>query len=228
MNRFPLLNIAGASLLALSLAASAARADACAEPSSLSGSFAPKASPQGLFAKIVISASVSGSTIVAAQDTKKSWVNTNLVTLDGKRSASTKKVVKACQATFKKKGAAFHRWTPSQACPAAAANSSAKEAKSADECESVLGAGIDADSTTDAARLLKHERYHMRLACAIASEGNTKSGGAAAAKKLLPAVKKAIAKHEAQYDKDTNHGCKGDKQSEWEQKIDGSSAKWLP
>lgn len=229
--RIPLVSLAGASLLALSFTALAwpvaARADgACPEPSSLSGSFQAKAVSQALSAWTVASPSVSGGKIVVSQDTKKSWVNTNLVTLNGKRSGSTTKTVKDCQATFKKKTS--YRWKPNPACPAAAANSSAKEATSQGECESVIGAGIDADASKEEARLLQHERYHVRLACAVANQGNQKIVGGAKAANVLAAVKSAITKHQAQYDRDTTHGCKGDKQSGWETRIDDSSAKWLP
>jgi hypothetical protein len=115
-----------------------------------------------------------------------------------------------------------------QKCPAQDALASPKQANSKVECESAIGAGLDTDGVAAAKLLLRHEQYHVDLACDIATDGNRRIDSGAAAAGILNAVKMADHTNQAAYDNDTGHGCNAGQQAGWEQRIDTPAAGWLP
>jgi len=170
--------------------------------------------------------SASGG-IHVAMDESQSWVDTDQVTVGGKRSGATARSVSACQQKFDS-GGAWWGWRPAANCPAMAANSSAKRANTRTECETVIGAPLDAEGAVNAGLLLRHERYHVELGCATTVEANdliSKGGDKDSIRKRV------IASHNknnlSAYDKDSEHGCNATQQAAWEARIDNSSSRWL-
>src|SRR5438105_1304723 len=99
------------------------------------------------------------------------WVNKRRVAVTG-RSAETTGAVRSCERSMRRPNATDYTWGPSSTCPASAEIRSSATANSRDECETVIGAQLDTEDQADMARLLRHEQYHMNLACALASLGN--------------------------------------------------------
>jgi len=121
---------------------------------------------------------------------------------------------------------ADYTWTPSGTCPASAEIRSSATANSRAECETVIGAQLDTDDQADMVRLLRHEQYHMNLACAIASLGNDQIAGGAKVAAVFKQVVAASRREQRAYDSDTNHGCDSGAQGSWEGNIDSGSVKF--
>jgi hypothetical protein len=125
-----------------------------------------------------------------------------------------------------RKNAADYTWTPSSSCPASADIRSSATATSRAECETVIGAQLDTDDQADMARLLRHEQYHMNLACALASLGNDQVAAGTAVGTALKRVIAASSREQRAYDSDTKHGCDSGAQGAWEGNIDSGSVKF--
>ncbi|MDQ6713485.1 MAG: hypothetical protein M3Z28_09915 [Candidatus Dormibacteraeota bacterium] len=163
--------------------------------------------------------------VAVDEDKAGSWVNKRTVAVNG-RPASTTSAVHDCQRGMSRKNATDWTWTPSASCPASADIRSSATANSRDECETVIGAQVDTDDQADMARLLKHEQYHMNLACALASLGNDRIASGAAVAGILRKVIAASRREQRAYDNDTKHGCDSGAQGSWEANIDGGSVKF--
>jgi hypothetical protein len=179
------------------------------------------------FAFTKLNYTIQNGRIAMDQDRAASWVNSAQMTVDGRRAGATSRDVAACQSNFDQ-GHTWYRWKPSPTCPAHAALSSPKEATSKDECETVIGAGLDTDGAASAKLTLRHEAYHVLMGCAIATQGNHKIDQGAAPATVLAAVKHAHNTHQDTYDHDTGHGCNAEQQAAWEQRIDNPQFTWLP
>lgn len=141
-----------------------------------------------------------------------SWVDTNQVKTGSARTAQVSGIVRGCEERFQK-GASKVPVSPRGSC--AAARLGNYTATTANECETVVGAGLDNDTATDAVRLLKHEQYHIKLACALANTAPSQR-----ALLLAHATKKT------EYDSPatgTDHGCNATQQAAWEAKIDSGT-----
>jgi hypothetical protein len=125
-----------------------------------------------------------------------------------------------------RKNAADYTWTPSSSCPASAEIRSSATANSRDECETVIGAQLDTEDQADMARLLRHEQYHMNLACTLASLGNDQVAAGTAVATALKRVIAASSREQRTYDNDTKHGCDSGAQGTWEANIDSGSVKF--
>jgi hypothetical protein len=163
--------------------------------------------------------------VAVDEDKAGSWVNKRTVPVNG-RPASTTKAVSDCRKGMSRKNATDWTWTPSNSCPASAAIRSSATATTRDECETVLGAQLDADDQADMARLLNHEQYHMNLACALASLGNDQIASGSAVAGVLRKVIAASRREQRAYDNDTTHGCDSGAQGTWEGNIDSGSVKF--
>ncbi len=163
--------------------------------------------------------------VAVDEDKPGSWVNKRTVAVNG-RPASTTSAVRDCQRGMSRKNATDWTWTTSASCPASADIRSSATANSRDECETVIGAQLDTDDQADMARLLKHEQYHMNLACALASLGNDRIASGAAVAGILRKVIAASRREQRAYDNDTKHGCDPGAQGTWEANIDGGSVKF--
>ncbi len=200
----------------------------CLEPTSFARFFQgtpPASSP--FAANTSYAFTVVAGRITINQNTGNSWVNRDKVTADGQRSGATRRTVAACRARFGQ-GDAWFESTPDQSCPAASANFSTHRASSSDECQSVIGAGLDAEGQVDAQRLLRHEAHHLLLACAIAAEGNRRLDRGASAAQVVGQVGQTDRRLQVQYDNETAHGCNAGPQASWEQRIDNPGSTWLP
>jgi len=200
----------------------------CLEPTSFARFFQgtpPAGSP--FAANTSYAFTVVAGRITINQNTGNSWVNRDKVTADGQRSGATRRRVADCRAGFRQ-GDAWFESTPDQSCPAATANFSTHRASSTDECESVIGAGLDAEGQVDAQRLLRHEAHHLLLACAIAAEGNRRLDRGASAAQVVGQVRQSDRQLQVQYDNETAHGCNAGPQASWEQRIDNPGSTWLP
>lgn len=148
-----------------------------------------------------------------------SWVNENQVPASGQRAPGDAKEVARCKKAFKKSTTAFYEVTPGQGCPAAV--STPLRATDAGECETVLGQGMDVQRRTDInTRLLKHEQYHMRMACSLAQIGNALIARGVRPGQALKRMSKANAKLQGKYDKASVHGCDASGQASFEGNID--------
>jgi len=171
-----------------------------------------------------------GGSFVVTFDPSTSWVDTNIVTKAKKRSGNTTNQVAACTAAF----AAGNTWfqsTGQTTCPAAPNNP--RKASKTDECESVIGAGLDADGIADEPRLLAHEQYHVKLVCAAASKAAaTLPAGTTKVTKTVKAVYDALGAvmqpNSDAYDKATSNGCIPAQQAQWEKDIDAGNVKIAP
>lgn len=163
--------------------------------------------------------------IAVEPDKAGSWVNRRKVAVNG-RPASTTGAVRKCQTTMSNPKMAEYTWTPSGDCPASAEVRSSATATSRDECETVIGAQLDTEDQADMARLLRHEQYHLNLACALAALGNDQVASGAALKTVLKKVTAASRREQLAYDNDTKHGCDSGAQAGWEANIDSGSVKF--
>jgi hypothetical protein len=163
--------------------------------------------------------------VAVDEDKAGSWVNKQTVAVNG-RPVSTTSAVRNCRKGMGRPNATDWTWTPSSSCPASAEIRSSATATSRDECETVIGAQLDTDDQADMARLLKHEQYHMNLACALASLGNDQIASGAAVAGVLRKVIAASRREQRTYDNDTKHGCDSGAQGTWEGNIDSGSVKF--
>jgi len=163
--------------------------------------------------------------VAVDEDKAGSWVNKRRVAVTG-RPAETTGAVRSCERSMRRPNATDYTWGPSSTCPASAEIRSSATANSRDECETVIGAQLDTEDQADMARLLRHEQYHMNLACALASLGNDQIAAGTAVATALRRVIAASRREQRAYDNDTSHGCDSGAQSTWEGNIDSGSVKY--
>ena len=182
--------------------------------------------PHSTFAALTaFTFSIRDGRIAADADKADSWVNRRRVAVDG-RPAATTGAVRDCQKSLGRPNATDYTWTPSSTCPASAAIRSSATANSRDECETVIGAQLDTEDQADMARLLRHEQYHMNLACALASLGNDQIASGTKVATALKRVVAASSREQRAYDNETRHGCDSGAQGTWEGNIDSGSVKF--
>lgn len=167
---------------------------------------------------------------VVTFDAASSWVDTNLVAKSGQRLAKTQKRVDDCKAGFAK-GDTSHTSTGQTLCPAS--KSVDRSAKNAGECETVIGAGFDAEDRADVPRLLTHEQYHVKLVCAAATKAEaTLPPGTKKVTKQVAAVYKSLGEvlqpNSDAYDADSANGCNATGQATWQTNIDAGKVKIAP
>ena len=132
-------------------------------------------------------------------------------------------VVSACQAFFAGQSGSFSLTPPAhQTCNASISANTSLQATTGTECETVLGAEIDRVVALESTRLLTHEQYHFRLACAMASKGTDalRGGSSRDPAAILRIVQTKANTLTSQYDTQTNHGCNAAQQSAWQTRID--------
>lgn len=186
--------------------------------------FRGTAPPSRFAAKTVFHILLREGRVAVDPDRTASWVNRRRVPVDGRRTAQTAGAVAKCR-RHSPGGATTgdYTWAPSGDCPASAALREEATATTRDECETVIGAQLDDEDRADMARLLRHEEYHLSLACALAVAGNSQIAQGADPKIVLRQVKAASAREQVAYDNETDHGCKPDPQATWEGNIDSGA-----
>lgn len=197
----------------------------CRVFTSFSDDFLGTAPKSPFAAQTAFNFSIRDGRIAADADKANSWVNRRTVAVDG-RPAATTGAVRNCEKAMSRPNAADYTWTPSSSCPASADIRSSATANNRDECETVIGAQLDTDDQADMARLLRHEQYHMNLACALASLGNDHVAAGTAVATVLKRVVAASRREQRAYDSDTKHGCDSGAQGTWEGNIDSGSVKF--
>ena len=205
--------------------APAQTAPACHSLTSFADDFLGTAPNSRFFAMTSFNFVVRDGKVAVDPDKAGSWVNRRKVAVNG-RPASTTGAVRKCETTMKNPKMAEYTWTPSGDCPASAEVRSSATATSRDECETVIGAQLDTEDQADMARLLRHEQYHLNLACALASLGNDQVTAGAGVKAVLKKVAAASRREQVAYDNDTKHGCDSGAQGSWESDIDSGSVKF--
>lgn len=160
--------------------------------------------------------------IAVDEDRARSWVNRRIVAVDG-RPAATAAAVRRCRKTLSRPGMADYTETPASSCPASAEIRTRATANSRDECETVIGAQLDTEDQADMARLLRHEQYHLNLACALAGLGNDQISQGTPVAAVLKQVVAASRRLQRAYDNETKHGCNSGAQGSWETNIDSGS-----
>jgi hypothetical protein len=197
-------------------------APACHTLTSLAADFLGRA-PNSPFAAMTSFSFVKRDGRIAVDHDKAgSWVNRRTMAVSG-RPAATTGAVSECRRTLSKPNMAEYTWTPSASCPASADIRSSATANNRGECETVIGAQLDTEDQADAARLLRHEQYHLNLACALASLGNDEIGSGTTLAAALKHVVAASRREQRAYDNDTSHGCDSGAQGSWEGNIDSGS-----
>lgn len=112
---------------------------------------------------------------------------------------------------------------PTTGCAAAVQPDTSLEATDRDECDSILGAECDRVAQLESQRLLRHERYHFKLACEMAKKGTRAMATlpSGSANHVLAAVRQKANQQTTAYDDQTRHGCDPGAQATWETDIDG-------
>ncbi|MEO6797483.1 MAG: hypothetical protein ABI289_10935 [Candidatus Dormibacter sp.] len=165
---------------------------------------------------------VRAGRIAVDPDTASSWVNQRVVPVNG-RPAQTARAVSGCQSAFRKPDMAEYTYSPSPSCPASASLRQPATATNRGECETVIGTQLDTEDIADMARLLRHEQYHLNLACALATLGNNLIAQGTPVADVRAQVVAASRRLQIAYDTDTNHGCNTGPQATWESNIDSGS-----
>jgi uncharacterized protein DUF4157 len=151
---------------------------------------------------------------------RSSWVRPRHPGAGARATNGCAAVVARCQGAFRKAGTRTFDVAPPANCPATIITPA--QATTSAECETVIGAGCDADAPNESARLLNHEQRHLDIACALVQKAND----AVAAGSSVAAVRRAVSRAEgtqrARYDSraETNHGCDAAGQAAWDADID--------
>ena len=202
----------------------AAAPAACNVFGDLSGFAAKSLGANAFAARTGFTLSWSGSTASAVFAAGNSWVNRYFVPVGGARTGATAKSVKDCKTAFKKASTAWYEVTPGATCPAAAANQATHRANNAGECETVIGANKDAEDAADAGgRLLEHEQYHLKLACALADKATAAVSAGTSLANAKKQLKTAVPRETNAYDAASAHGCNAAGQSTWQSNIDSGN-----
>lgn len=150
-----------------------------------------------------------------------SWVNTSQVPIGGGRTARVAALVAQCRRAFRRRNTASFDVNPAGDCPAVAA--AAHQATNRAECETVIGARLDAEEQTDIARLTTHEQYHLKLACELARLANAALSAGTPLRRVSRQLSAASRREQRRYDADTDHGCDAGAQAGWQADIDGGN-----
>jgi hypothetical protein len=161
----------------------------------------------------------AGDTLKAVFSNGESWVKPVYKNpADRKLNGGGAKVT-ACEKAFAK-GSPFYEVAglDTSKCPAAIVFPGA-HVTSKDECESVIGAGIDQATQEESVRLLQHEQVHFDMACVLVKKGNEAIAAGADPKTVRARVVAEFNKQAKAYDKDSKHGCIPGQQSAWEAEV---------
>ncbi len=181
----------------------------------------PPAGKKGKAAFTSTEVSLSGGSVVAKFRADRSWKDPDVVPSGGQRVPKDATVVKACVDHFgNPRAQPFSRTSPIADCLASAANMPTRTAANSTECTTTFGAALDQDRAKDTPRLLRHEQYHMNLACALARIANRLIAGGTTPRRAAARAIAANKKLQAQYDTETDGGCLPNAQARWESDID--------
>jgi hypothetical protein len=170
----------------------------------------------------------SGDTVTAVFDGASSWVQTRYAHPTDRKATGLDKEVSDCQDFLKKNSGGS--WDGPTAtgppCPAAAPFPNTAGIKTVADCDLKIGQAIEKWQSAESPRVLKHEQFHMNLACTLADKATKalasgKDPGTVGSS--LMAQDKAA---RGDYDNETNHGCKAAEQTKWEGLITAGLTKY--
>ncbi|MGF1643977.1 MAG: DUF4157 domain-containing protein [Thiotrichales bacterium] len=87
------------------------------------------------------------------------------------------------------------------------------------ECRTVVGADCTDRAVAESARLLQHEQGHFDLTCKMATKANGLLASAPSLATLLTNARTVLRTQQANYDRDSAHGCNAGGQASWETDI---------
>lgn len=161
----------------------------------------------------------AGDTLKAVFSSSESWVKRVYKNPTDRKLNGGGAKVTACEKAFAK-GSPYYevKGLDTSKCPAAIVFPGA-HVTSKDECESVIGAGVDQATQEESARLLQHEQVHFDMACVLVKKGNEAIAAGADPKKIRARVVAEFNKQSKAYDKESKHGCIAAQQSTWEAAV---------
>ena len=177
--------------------------------------------PRGFQALTVFSIPVRNGTFRAVFNERTSVVRPKYPGAGARATNGCAAVVRRCQRVFRNVPAGVTRTfdvAPSPNCPATIVTPA--QATSRAECESVIGAGCDADAPNESARLLNHEQRHLDIACKLAEKANDALAAGSPLADVRRAVRRERRAQTRSYDNDTGHGCDAGQQAAWDADID--------
>lgn len=170
----------------------------------------------------------TGDTVTAVFDSPSSWVQPRYAKPTDRKATGLDKKVSDCEDFLKKNPGGS--WDGPKAtgpkCAAAAPFPNTAGITAAADCDPKIGVAIEKWQSAEAPRLLKHEQFHMNLACTLAD----KATKALAASKDPGTIGSRLMTQDkaarGDYDDDTAHGCKAAEQTKWEGFITGGLTKY--
>jgi Domain of unknown function (DUF4157) len=165
----------------------------------------------------------AGDRVTAVFDGASSWAQPRYARPTGRAATGLDKAVADCESYLKKNPGGS--WDGPVAtppiCAAAATFPDTSGITEVSDCDPKIGVAIENWQSGESPRVLKHEQFHMNLACTLADKA-TKA--LAAGKDPATVGSRLMAQDAAavgQYDSDTDHGCKAADQTKWEGYITG-------
>jgi hypothetical protein len=170
----------------------------------------------------------AGDTVTAVFDSGSSWAQTRYALPTDRKATGLDKKVSDCEGFLKKNpGGSWDGPKPTPPiCAAAAPFPNTAGITAVADCDLKIGVAIEKWQSGESPRVLKHEQFHMNLACTLADKATKalasgKDPGTVGAR--LMAQDKAA---RGDYDNDTDHGCKAAEQTKWEGFITGGLTKY--
>ncbi|MBS0445348.1 MAG: DUF4157 domain-containing protein [Proteobacteria bacterium] len=155
----------------------------------------------------------------------KSWVKPNMLNAADPTKNGSAALAAKCKTDMDAavaKGIANPTWALSTAtdptCPASV-RPAGTPATSKAECDTTIVTDFTTRAVAESARLLNHEHFHYKLACALAKKANGMvwRGADFAALDAVKADKRT--KTQQQYDDESHHGCDAANQAKWEAEV---------
>ena len=159
--------------------------------------------------------------IQAHFDPARSWVMAKYTQASNPTQNGCAPRIRECEAAFAgltSGQTATYALRPGRGC-AAAIQPAGATATNRSECTTVVGADCTTTAEAESGRLLNHERWHFKLACAIARKANGMLATTTDFDGLLRAAQRAANTETGRYDGETGHGCNASQQSTWESDI---------
>jgi hypothetical protein len=112
--------------------------------------------------------------------------------------------------------------TPDAQCPASPVPDATIEAAKKEECDSKIGPELDRVAGLESSRLLAHEQLHFSIACVLVKKANASVAAGKSASDIETKLSQTDSTVTANYDTETNHGCKAAEQTTWNNKVANS------
>ena len=187
----------------------------CPVPANLAA-FAQASVPPPAVALVRAGAQANGSALTTVL--LRANLDPDRVGIPGRRAGQVTQMVGQCHTAFGRGRTGF---SVSATSPCGGSPTSVR-AGSDGECDTVVGAQMDALEEADNSRLLGHEQGHVRLACKVVDQANAALPHGAPAAAVAAAVSTAnarINRLQGLYDNQSHHGCDPSAQQAWDGRI---------